>query len=89
MEAFQSLCELRESRIQAARDVFYIHCLTDVEWRVKMEQDNFLELFTVPRNFRALLASSLVLVLQQQCGINVIIYVGYPVQNNTIPYRRC
>jgi len=89
-KAFLELCELRESRAQAARDVFYIYCLTYVEWRVKisMERDRFSELFKVRRNFRALLASSLVLLLQQQCGINVIIYVGCRIQNVVISYRR-
>lgn len=74
-EAFDSLCQLRQTEIQAARDLFYIHCLILVEQRVKAEQDHFRELFTVRRNYRAMLASGLVMLLQQQCGINILIYV--------------
>jgi hypothetical protein len=34
----------------------------------------FLELFTVPRNRRATLASWIVMFMQQFCGVNVIAY---------------
>jgi hypothetical protein len=80
VEAFESLRELRQTDIQAARDLFYIHCLIIVERRVEAEQDHFIELFTERRNYRAMLASGLVMFLQQQCGINTLIYVR-PIQS--------
>jgi len=60
--------------------LFYIHCLIIVERRVEAEQDHFIELFTERRNYRAMLASGLVMFLQQQCGINTLIYVR-PIQS--------
>ncbi|KAF8253279.1 hypothetical protein K440DRAFT_593060 [Wilcoxina mikolae CBS 423.85] len=75
-DAFQSLIKLRQTPIQAARDLFYIHCLIVVERRLEADQrvDHFVELFSQRRNYRAMLASGLVMFLQQQCGINILIY---------------
>src|SRR5260221_1835543 len=73
-EAMKSLLRLRNSRLQAARDLYYIHVLLTEEEAVIRNRNLFLELFTVPRNRRARLASFIVLFIQQFCGVNVIAY---------------
>lgn len=62
--AFQSLIKLRNSKVQAARDLFYMHCLITVEREARTKQKRFVELFTVPRNRRAVTASVIVMFLQ-------------------------
>ncbi|TFY77670.1 hypothetical protein EWM64_g6345 [Hericium alpestre] len=73
-KAFESLCRLRRSRLQAARDLYYIHVLLEAEHELTQGRNKFLELFTVPRNRRATLASLIVMFMQQFCGVNVIAY---------------
>ncbi|KAL4252611.1 major facilitator superfamily protein [Abortiporus biennis] len=73
-KAYQSLLRLRHSPVQAARDLYYIHTLLEVEKEITSGRNVFLELFTVPRNRRAALASVIVMFLQQFCGVNVIAY---------------
>ncbi|TFK86318.1 general substrate transporter [Polyporus arcularius HHB13444] len=74
-KAFESLRLLRHTDVQAARDLYYIHVLLEEEKRLsKNTQNKFLELFTVPRNRRATLASSIIMFMQQFCGINAIAY---------------
>ncbi|KAL2014458.1 hypothetical protein VTN00DRAFT_1983 [Thermoascus crustaceus] len=73
-KAYQAMCRLRHSRLQAARDVFYIHTLLEAESNMKLGQNKVLELITVPRNRRALIASEIVMFMQQFCGVNVIAY---------------
>ncbi|KAI0696760.1 hypothetical protein C8T65DRAFT_663212 [Cerioporus squamosus] len=74
-KAFESLRQLRHTELQAARDLYYIHVLLEEENKVsKSTQNKFLELFTVPRNRRATLASAIVMFMQQFCGINAIAY---------------
>ncbi|KAJ7451663.1 hypothetical protein FB451DRAFT_1566170 [Mycena latifolia] len=75
-EAFKSLCDLRKHKLQAARDLFYTSLLLEQEEDLaKMQKGNrFIELFTVPRNRRAALASFIVMFMQQFCGVNVIVY---------------
>ncbi|KAJ5641764.1 hypothetical protein N7490_005764 [Penicillium lividum] len=46
--------------IQAARDMFYMHTLLEAE--------------NIPRNRRAMIASQIVMFMQQLCGVNVIAY---------------
>lgn len=64
-KAYQSMCQLRHSKLQAARDVYYIHTLLEAESNMKLGQNKILELITVPRNRRAMVASELVMFLQQ------------------------
>ncbi|KAJ3759665.1 hypothetical protein EV360DRAFT_81916 [Lentinula raphanica] len=71
-EAYNSLARLRRHPIQAARDLYYIHVLLEAEKGIMLNRNRFLELFTVPRNRRATLASFI--VMQQFCGINAIAY---------------
>ncbi|KAI0696769.1 hypothetical protein C8T65DRAFT_583196 [Cerioporus squamosus] len=74
-KAFQSLRRLRHTDLQAARDLYYIHVLLEEEKKVSKSTHNlFLELFTVPRNRRATLASAIVMFMQQFCGVNAIAY---------------
>ncbi|KAL8879056.1 MAG: hypothetical protein Q9192_008313, partial [Flavoplaca navasiana] len=76
-DAFNSLCRLRNTPLQAARDLYYIHA------QIKEEADiignnnyvtRFVELFTIPRVRRASLASFVVMLAQQMCGINIIAF---------------
>ncbi|KAJ5731788.1 uncharacterized protein N7483_006296 [Penicillium malachiteum] len=74
-KAYQSLAKLRNTPLQAARDLYYISA------QIKIEQDiigdsnyltRFIELFTIPRVRRATLAASIVMLAQQMCGINIV-----------------
>lgn len=73
-EAYNSLLRLRNSPLQAARDLYYIHVLIEAEDDAKKGRNGFLELFRVPRNRRATLASFIVMFMQQFCGVNAIAY---------------
>ena len=48
--------------------------MLEAEKEIKSDQNGFLQLFTVPRNRRAALASTIVMFMQQFCGVNVIAY---------------
>lgn len=74
-KAMKSLLKLRNHPIQAARDLYYIHAQLEVEREVLGGSNyvqRFVELFTVPRLRRATLASFVVMIAQQMCGINII-----------------
>ncbi|KGO68786.1 General substrate transporter [Penicillium italicum] len=80
-KAFASLLRLRNSPLQAARDLYRIHAQLEKEKLLIAESgfsksDNmfirFVELFTVPRLRRAVQASGIVMIAQQMCGINII-----------------
>lgn len=77
--AFTSLSRLRNSKIQASRDLYYSYA----QQTFKNKADNtgatsftgkLLELFTIPRNRRALLASSVVMISQMLSGINLLAF---------------
>ena len=76
-DAFTSLRRLRNTPLQAARDLYYIHAQI-VEESAIIGQSNymtrFVELFTIPRVRRATLASWVVMLAQQMCGINIIAF---------------
>jgi MFS family permease len=75
--AFDSLCKLRNTPVQAARDLYYIHILLVEEARIVGKSNyvtRFVELFTIPRVRRATLASFTVMIAQQMCGINIIAF---------------
>ena len=77
VEAFRSFCRLRNSELQAARDLYYVHCQLVEEYKVLHGSTyftRFFELFTVPRIRRATLASWVVMIAQQMCGINIIAF---------------
>ncbi|KAK9369828.1 hypothetical protein V1509DRAFT_562081 [Lipomyces kononenkoae] len=73
-KAFESMVRLRKSELQAARDVYYMHVLLVEENALRRGHNRILELFIVPRNRRAALASWIVMFMQQFCGVNVIAY---------------
>lgn len=73
-KAFRSLCSLRHSKLQAARDLFLIHYLLDGEEDIKKGHNRFFELWSVGRNRRALVASLIVMFLQQICGVNIFAF---------------
>ncbi|KAJ9259195.1 hypothetical protein DTO195F2_5012 [Paecilomyces variotii] len=91
-KAFQSFRVLRNSDIEAARDLYYAYVGIELEKKVNKGKNfftMFIELFTVPRNARATLASWIVMFMQQFCGVNVIAYYsttifqesGYSIQS--------
>lgn len=65
--AYRSMCSLRYHKIQAARDLYYMHTLLEAESSMKLGQNKVLELIKVPRNRRAMIASELVMFMQQVC----------------------
>lgn len=78
-DAYTSLCRLRNTPLQAARDLYYIHAQLREEAAIAgPKQSNyfkrFFELFTIPRVRRATLASGTVMIAQQMCGINIIAF---------------
>ena len=65
-KAYESMCRLRYVRVQAARDVFYMNVLLEAEKEVQHLHGNpILELIKVPRNRRAMIASEIVMFMQQ------------------------
>jgi hypothetical protein len=75
LEAYHAICRLRHEKVQAARDLFYMHTLLQAE-RDAMSigsQNRLKEMFTVHRNRAAVLASTIVMFLQQFCGVNASI----------------
>ncbi|KAF4554468.1 Hexose transporter-like protein [Elsinoe fawcettii] len=75
--AYKSLLRLRHHPLQAARDLYYIHCQLQVEASIVGKTNyvtRFMQLFTIPRVRRATLASFVVMIAQQMCGINIIAF---------------
>lgn len=70
--AYRSMCRLRYNKIQAARDLFYMSELLKAEAEIQMGQSKLFEIIRVPRNRRAMIASEIVMFMQQFCGVNVI-----------------
>lgn len=65
-KAYQSMVRLRYIKVQAARDIYYMHTLLEAEREVEANQGNkLLELVKIPRNRRALVASEIVMFMQQ------------------------
>lgn len=76
-QAYKSLLRLRRHKIQAARDLYYIHSQVAIELEVIGDNNYFSrfgQLFTIPRVRRATLASWTVMIAQQMCGINIIAF---------------
>jgi Sugar (and other) transporter len=70
-KAYRSLCRLRNTPLQAARDLYYIHAQIQIEQGIIGDSNyvtRFVELFTIPRVRRATLASFTVMIAQQMCG---------------------
>lgn len=77
-KAYNSLVVLRNSKLQAARDLYYINAQIQEERAIVGTGGNVLtrwmELFTIPRNRRATYAAFTVMIAQQMCGINIIAF---------------
>jgi MFS family permease len=82
-EAYRSFLRLRNTPLQAARDLYYTHAsLAQEEVLIREAGINpnssffrrFIELFTIPRVRRATQASGIVMIGQQMCGINIIAF---------------
>ncbi|KAJ5429846.1 Major facilitator superfamily domain general substrate transporter [Penicillium cf. griseofulvum] len=76
-KAYTNFRILRPTDIQAARDLYYAHVGVEIERKINKGKNfftMFIELFTIPRNRRATLASWIVMFMQQFCGVNVIAY---------------
>ncbi|KAF8527257.1 hypothetical protein JB92DRAFT_2868261 [Gautieria morchelliformis] len=76
-DAYKSLCRLRNTPLQAARDLYYIHSILTIEKDIIGRSNyvtRFIQLFTIPRVRRATLASFTVMIAQQMCGINIIAF---------------
>lgn len=75
-KAYRSLLRVRNTPLQAARDLYYIHAQMEAEKLLLVEQgfqkENFftraVELFTLPRVRRATQASGIIMIAQQMCG---------------------
>ncbi|KAJ5908416.1 hypothetical protein N7495_001098, partial [Penicillium taxi] len=83
IKAYKSLLRLRNSPLQAARDLFMIHIQLEEEKTILVASGfaktnnmfvRFGELFTVPRLRRATQASAVAMISQQICGINIIAF---------------
>ncbi|WWD16919.1 hypothetical protein CI109_101351 [Kwoniella shandongensis] len=76
-QAYRSLLRLRNSPLQAARDLYYVHRQLEEEYAAIGHSNyltRFTQLFTIPRVRRATLASFVVMIAQQMCGINIIAF---------------
>ena len=76
-QALSSFRRLRNSDLQACRDLYYVHRQLSEEFQVLHGStyiSRFIELFTIPRIRRATLASFVVMIAQQMCGINIIAF---------------
>ncbi|KAJ9613140.1 hypothetical protein H2200_003081 [Cladophialophora chaetospira] len=76
-KAYQSLLKLRNHPLLAARDLYYISTQIQIEHEIVGESNyvsRFMQLFTIPRVRRATLASFVVMIAQQMCGINIMAF---------------
>lgn len=75
-DAFASLCQLRFEKVQAARDLFYTYTLLETEKNTMSigRGNRIKEFFTIRRNRNAMVASEVVMFMQQFCGVNIIAY---------------
>lgn len=69
-KAFESLAVLRYTKVQAARDVFYMHTLLEAEREIKSGRNRVVEMFTIGRNRRGMVGSEIVMFMQQVSSSN-------------------
>ena len=87
-KAFWSLEKLRHHQLQAARDLYYIHCQLAVEAQIIGKSNyisRFMQLFTIPRVRRATLASFTVMIAQQM----QVPFTRYPCKASANQVTRC
>lgn len=85
LDAYKSLLKLRHHKIQAARDLYYMSVQIAEEQKIVRAANFFaraMELFTIPRVRRATVASGVVMLAQQMCGINIIAFYSSSVFAN-------
>jgi hypothetical protein len=71
-KAFRSFVRLRNSPVQASRDMYYAYKLLEIEKAEREGKNLFKEFFVKKRNQRAAQSSFFVMFMQQFCGVNVI-----------------
>lgn len=78
-QAYHAMCRLRYNKIQAARDLFYMHTLLEIEKNDIVKGNNIIkEMVSIPRNRRAMLASEIVMFMQQVSHSFGNLYFGTP-----------
>lgn len=90
-QAFNSLLRLRNTQLQAARDLYFIHASL-VQEDILLEEGGFskdasmitrfIEVWTIPRNRRAAQASGIVMIAQQMCGSKSTSFNSQPYQRS-------
>jgi hypothetical protein len=84
-DAYASICRLRWEKVQAARDLFYMHTLLEAEKEaMSIGKTNVIkEFFSIRRNRNAMLASETVMFGQQFCGGKkpLLLYLRDPIQH--------
>lgn len=73
-KAFRAFRRIRNTELEACRDLFYTYVGVEIERRVNKGKNFFTklwELFSVPRNRRATMATWMIMFGQQFCGVNV------------------
>jgi hypothetical protein len=86
-KAYKSLLRLRHHEIQAARDLYYIHCQLQIEASIVGKSNyfsRFAQLFTIPRVRRATLASFVVMIAQQMVSFFMMVTRGDLMLTNTV-----
>jgi hypothetical protein len=91
VDAYNSLCQLRYEKVQAARDLFYMQTLLEVERETMSvgRASKLKEFFTIRRNRNAMVASEIVMFMQQFCGVNVSppshyhVHIAHPANDHT------
>lgn len=82
--AFHSLCKLRNTPLQAAKEVYSAYIQQRARSKLPPVEASLptkiLELFTIPRVRRATTASYVVMLSQQLCGINIIAFYSSTVR---------
>ncbi|KAK4686393.1 hypothetical protein P7C73_g3738, partial [Tremellales sp. Uapishka_1] len=73
-KAYRAMLRLRGNEVVAARDLYYIFVLLEEEAAVVRGRNRLWEMFSIGRNRRAVIASTIVMFGQQFCGVNVIVY---------------
>ena len=93
--AFYALRTLRHTKIQAARDLFYIDAWLGMTQLSETSRDlgqnragtwfqNAQDLWRRPRCRQAMRAGLIVMALQQLCGVNVLAYYSSPVFRDSL-----
>ena len=85
-KALDSLIRLRRCRVQAARDMFLVYHMLEYQDDALEHRNRLFELFTIPRNRRAMVASVICMFFQQFCGINVYQYYSSTILNKGLGF---